>query len=201
MSSGLDVLQPPPGQTDRDRIRTGMLLMLDIQVAAVERAPGASEEAAEAMRTLRALTIALVDEDMVTATQQVTSLVRQAMVQAAENTGDPQTREHIESVGSALTRVSPIITAITTNARLLEEAGANPDQAQALREARKRTLEALIDANTDRRGLGGYSVVSIGIPVGFRGTMSPTGRYPIDDFFGFGQAMALPLGLYYQRLP
>jgi hypothetical protein len=129
----------------------------------------------------------------------------------------------------SLDRIQPLVTVLASNAQSLGAAQDDPSQAEALREARKEALTALVDATTQRAGREGDYVVSLGSMVGlvpmrlgFRGDPDDTGPAKARLLFELpggrmdsttdpawspaGQdvvtvPLALPMGVAFQCLP
>lgn len=71
-----------------------------------------------------------------------------------------------EKLLQAVTRITPVAQVLLSNAQSLELATLDPESATAQREARKKNIEALIDATTQRKGRSGQVIVSLGANVG-----------------------------------
>jgi hypothetical protein len=137
-----------------------------------------------------------------------------------------QAAMNLDPLLNGISRVTPLVSVLASNADNLEKAQANPEDAEALRTARKEALEAVIDATTQRDGRGGDVVVSLGANVAlvpFRmsvsrevGTDKTTHPLLFDvvattceagaECIGVGSGelsipLALPMGLAVQKLP
>lgn len=111
---------------------------------------------------------------------------------------DP-TPDGLKTLRGTLLRAAPVVAVLAANARSLEEAAANPEEAEALREARKEALEAVIDASTNRDGREGETIVSLGANVG----VVPLSLSVEDGELGYTAGhfpVTLPMGVAVQHL-
>jgi len=198
----LNVLNPPAETTPRAQYRSAAVLAFDLVSHVVRGLPTNNstakdrKELAEKVLThSRALTLAVFDEETRVAAMHGLELVRLSLTKCAGRSGSCDAAEKLVR---AVEKVTPLLVAFTANAESLKQEAADPDQRKALREARKQTLEAVIDASTQRARRGRDHIVSAGANVGVRyGYLH--GRED-DDRKDSGN-LSLPMGIAYQYLP
>ncbi|MFH1464277.1 MAG: hypothetical protein ABIO70_07810 [Pseudomonadota bacterium] len=156
-----------PGN-DRDALRAAVVVMLDIVDLILELAPdgaeGAQGDIADLLASARPFFLSFVDNDLAGAVSAGMGVVNQVFELWAEDAGDDPRGKPVR----AFSRITPVVTTLASNAQNLRQARyADEETAEKLREARKESLEALIDASTRRddrweEWVAGFSV-NVGI--------------------------------------
>lgn len=132
--------------------------------------------------------------------------ISQTVLMAAEARGCTASKCEIPK---ELEKATTLLAAVGSYLQVYDDTK-NSDPAEA-KAARKKALESLIDSSTDRKHRAGDRIVSLGVPVGFTGSLrwtpgaagtGATGRgfrdlYQLEDAF----AWRLPLSLAVQWLP
>jgi hypothetical protein len=126
------------------------------------------------------LLVAIAEDDHTKALASATALVRQL----------------VPRIPPELTKGAQLIGSVVSYAEVYAASkGQDPKEA---RDARKKALEGLIDAATDRSGRGGAWVLSLGSNVGFSATRTAP-RATIED--SWAPQLRVPLGLALDELP
>jgi hypothetical protein len=128
-----------------------------------------------------------------------------ASIQAAE------LEDSLIQVYRGVNRTIPVVRVLASNAQSLSQSDVEPEQTETLRSARKETLEALIDASTDREFRDGRWIASLGANVGGHvNIVEPcvdesgedcTKRIFSDDALSSYNPLTLPMGVAVQRMP
>lgn len=180
-------------------------LVLETLPSTGQQASGGAQDLQPILDHFREALQAAAEQDPASATLHLAEIAAVLLEQAKE-----------DELLAYLRRVLPVVTTLASNAQSLEQAEANPEQAEALREARKEALEALIAASTQRKARDGELVVSLGANVGLMPTTwsfeaNCRGDTPCNGgrlmYSGVGQTaqvpqtVTMPMGLALQMLP
>jgi hypothetical protein len=198
----LNVLNPTPEITPRAQYRAAVVLTFDL-VARIIAGSSETDEAAKLRKAfagkvlthMRALALALFDEETRVAAMHALELVRLSVTRCADGSG---ACEAATDLLAAVEKITPLLVAFTANAESLKQEAADPEQRKALRQARKETLEAVIDASTQRARRGREHIVSLGANAGVRYGYV---HHPGDRGDNDSGNLSLPMGIAYQYLP
>jgi hypothetical protein len=142
---------------------------------------------------MESMSLGLVDEDTRAALVESIALTRLVLEEEKD-------REPARTLLTVIDRVTPVVTVLVANAKSLKEAASNPADAEALRKARKESIEALIDASTKRDARGGETVFSLGANVGFYAA-SNQGTADSKKDNKATLTVGLPMGFAIHKLP
>jgi hypothetical protein len=197
ISRAQEVLRPAMDGTPRDLQRATLIIAFDMLELGVSMAQDDKSDKVRAQRMVeraKALTLAVLDRETRVVVTSGLAMVREAVACSL----DRPCTESQEQLLAFVQKVTPVVVALTANASNLSKAAATPEEREALRESRKATLEAVIDAATERGTRGGDWVLSLGSNVGFRYGYATAGG---DGDNGDMGNLSLPMGVALQFLP
>ncbi len=155
----------------------------------------------EVLKNLRAITMGIMDRDVVPTMLGITELLKRALDRQRDSGAwkDPHGR-----LNFALAKANQVLTALGSYAASYTSPG-DASTANAQHAARKKAVESLIDATTRRNNRDGQWVVSIGASVGFYGGVQWIRSKP--DCYSDAKPclmvpqLSLPMGVALQYLP
>jgi hypothetical protein len=177
LATSLYTLTQTDGAKDPTRAATVAVLdILDLVLHAAAKAdPVGASGIVDVLTQTRPLVLGILDEDITGAVSAGITIVERGL-QLELKTKNPS-KEGIAAL-QALGRITPVVSAVASNAANLKQANGADEESQArLEAARKATLQALVDASARRDGRWGDAIVSVGANVGlapFAWSATPT---------------------------
>lgn len=198
--------------TERDdpKALAGLTVRLLFQIAEKRICFGEGGQACSNLRDVREAAEGLLAGKAHQVIVPVTSILARAIVAARKDTSGAcknagsdeclSLQEELEDYDLTLNKISRVIAAFASYAATYSSSDApSTERTKELHEARKKAIESVIDAFTDRTGLGGRWIVSLGANAGL-----VTGGQVLDGVDG-AQAvwpqLSVPMGLAMQKLP
>ncbi len=197
------VLAPPSNATDDEVVSAAVELFFD----AFERLQCGkrpldcrNDKGFLMLQTLRPIVRALAERDVATVLTKSGELVHQYLNAHCTKEDESKCRDYL----GTLHRATELIGVIAAYAATFEDKAQGEEAAKAAREARKRAIESLIDAATDRREREGDWIASLGANVGFGAGWQRVRSDSVDRFGEterMGLQLGLPMGIALQKLP
>ena len=209
---GQEILLPDKGTTSLAVARSAVDLSFDIAERLRCTLPiaekmhsadpcGDPAHLGEVLKNLRAITMGIIDRDVVPTMLGITELLKRALDRQRDSGAwkDPHGR-----LNFALAKANQVLTALGSYAASYAIPG-DASTANAQHAARKKAVESLIDATTRRNNRDGQWVVSVGASVGFYGGVQWIRAKP--DCYSDAKPclmvpqLSLPTGVALQYLP
>ncbi len=221
LARAVDVMRPPPGTTPAQTAKAATVIVLEVlEKRALWRSDsrGAAEKA-EPVRTAfdatKALTTALFDRDYAGAAVASARLVSSAIAQCAKENSSEDEKKYCDSLDPArlkksLALLNGFVSYAASYRKEPNDASdgkSDAEREKARRDERKKAMNDLVDAMTDRSARRGEHIFSFGVGVGLAsGRKANVAGRQGDDLLARGGVdwmpnLALPTGVAWDYTP
>jgi hypothetical protein len=215
LARAVDVMRPPPGTSASQTAKAATVIVLEVMEklatwGAKERETDeavrkADEEVRTAFDATKALTTALFDRDYAGAAVASTRLISSAIAKCGEDNSSWDEKKYCDT-GLDYARLKKSVALLNgfvsyAASYRKEPSGASDGKSDAEREKarrdeRKKAMNDLVDAMTDRSGRGREHIVSFGVGVGFASSRAARG-----ESLEFAPNLTLPTGVAWDWTP
>jgi hypothetical protein len=207
LARAVDVLRPPPGTPSRATAKAALNIALDVVTQAIKQREYAQESlnagTAEKMRLARELVNAIAGQDMNGTVQLSGALISRLISERCQRSAEPNNVCFTPANSASVKKWFGVLGAFVGYASSYrtenKEADTEEQRKQRGEDERKKAMNALLDAATDRSNRGRDRVWSIGVAVG--GVVSGGRMAQTGDKLGVMGNVSLPIGFAYEVLP
>lgn len=187
--------------TPEARRDLALQLAFDVAERVLSELPGVPAETTASLHALvehtQAMTFAVVQHEIRTVLTEGAAILERALELPVGTQGEkPADTAAGRVITRAIGRTAPVISVLASNAELLAQARARPEQAEALAAARKQAVEDLLRSNTQRGRRGGDWIASVGADPSF---VWGSAEFTKDTYTSV--PLRLPIGLAVEYVP